>query len=152
MGCNIAKFPIKYLGLQLALRPLTRSEWQPLLDGVSHFIPPWQRGLIARASRLILIKTVISVRPIHHILVTGPPDWVLEEIAKTLRGFFWAGKKNVVGGKCLVAWECISKPTRYGRLGVKDLKLQGLALRARWEWLRRTDPSRPWQGLPMISD
>jgi hypothetical protein len=73
MGCNIAKFPIKYLGLQLALRPLTRSEWQPLLDGVSHFIPPWQRGMIARASRLILIKTVILARPIHHILVSGPP-------------------------------------------------------------------------------
>lgn len=31
-----------------------------------------------------------------------------------------------------------------------DLKLQGLALRARWEWLRRTDNSRPWFGLPMM--
>jgi hypothetical protein len=27
LGCNIAKFPIKYLGLPLALRPLTRAEW-----------------------------------------------------------------------------------------------------------------------------
>jgi hypothetical protein len=37
-------------------------------------------------------------------------------------------------------------------LGVKNLRLQGLALRVRWEWLRRTDPSRPWQGLPLITD
>jgi hypothetical protein len=103
LGCNIAKFPIKYLGLPLALRPLTRAEWQPWLDGVTHFLPPWQRGMIARASRLILIRSVISARPIHQILVAGPPDWLLEEIAKTLRGFFWAGDKRSTGGKCLVS-------------------------------------------------
>jgi hypothetical protein len=35
-------------------------------------------------------------------------------------------------------------------LGVKNLRLQGLALRARWEWLRRTDATWPWAGLPRL--
>jgi hypothetical protein len=35
---------------------------------------------------------------------------------------------------------------------VKDLRLQGLALRVRWMWLRRTDPERPWHGLPSLND
>jgi hypothetical protein len=35
---------------------------------------------------------------------------------------------------------------------VKNLWLQGLALRVRWEWLKRTDPARPWQGLLPITD
>jgi hypothetical protein len=35
---------------------------------------------------------------------------------------------------------------------VEYSKLLGLALRARWEWLERTDPSRPWQGLNMLQD
>jgi hypothetical protein len=86
MGCNIANFSIKYLGLQMALRPLTRSEWQPMLDGVTYFIPPWQRGMIARASHFILIKTVIYACPIHHILVAGAPDWLLEEVARLSSG------------------------------------------------------------------
>jgi hypothetical protein len=30
--------------------------------------------------------------------------------------------------------------------------MQGLALRVRWEWLQRTDPSRPWQGVQMPKD
>jgi hypothetical protein len=34
LRCQIAEFPIKYLGLQLALRPLTKTEWQPMLDSV----------------------------------------------------------------------------------------------------------------------
>jgi hypothetical protein len=54
--------------------------------------------------------------------------------------------------ECLVAWDSICRRWRQGGLGIKDLKLQGLALRVRWEWLRRTDPERPWQGLPMLKD
>ena len=62
------------------------------------------------------------------------------------------GKKEISGGLCLVAWDAICKPIELGGLGVKDLRSQGLALRARWEWLRRTDRSRPWQGLPRLRD
>lgn len=43
-------------------------------------------------------------------------------------------------------------PGLFGGLGVKNLQLQALALRVRWEWLRRTEPDRPWQGIPMIED
>ena len=39
-----------------------------------------------------------------------------------------------------------------GGLGIKNLKLQALVLRVRWEWLRRTEPDRPWQGLSMMVD
>lgn len=33
-----------------------------------------------------------------------------------------------------------------------DLQKQAVTLRFRWEWLRRIDLSKPWQGLPMVSD
>ncbi|KAM0857624.1 hypothetical protein ACQ4PT_048352 [Festuca glaucescens] len=152
LDCEVVKFPIKYLGLQLTLRPLTRSEWQPMVDNAMRLLPAWQRGMISKESRLVLIKAVLTARPIHHLLVEEPPSWVLEEITKWLRGFFWAGKKEVNGGQCLVAWDNICKPLRLGGLGVKDLHLQGLALRARWIWLLCTDPSRPWQGLQLTKD
>jgi hypothetical protein len=58
----------------------------------------------------------------------------------------------VNGGQCLVAWQKICKPLSMGGLGVKDLPLQGIALQMRWDWLRHTDPLRPWQGLPLIED
>jgi hypothetical protein len=60
LGCNIAKFPIRYLGLQLALRLLTKAEWQPLLDSVFWIVPAWQRGMMARTGHLILINAVTS--------------------------------------------------------------------------------------------
>jgi hypothetical protein len=86
------------------------------------------------------------------MVVAEAPVWLLEEINRWMRAFFWAGKDKVNGGQCLVAWETICKPKEMGGLGIKCLRLQGLALRVRWHWLRRTDPSRPWQGLPALKD
>jgi hypothetical protein len=127
LGCACVPFPIRYLGLQLALRPLTRAGWQPLLDSAVKLVPSWQRGFIQRAGRLVLIKTVMTARPIHHIMVDGPPAWVVEEINKHLRSFFWVGNKEATGGNCLVAWDSVCKPLCYGGLGVKNLRLQSLA-------------------------
>ncbi|XP_071674511.1 uncharacterized protein [Lolium perenne] len=72
------------------------------------------------------------------MVVAEAPAWLLEEINKWMRAFFWAGKDEVQGGQCLVAWKTICKPKKFGGLGVKDL--------------RRTDRARPWQGLPGLKD
>jgi hypothetical protein len=44
-------------------------------------------------------------------------------------------KDRASGGQCLVAWKEICKPLEFGGLGVKNLRLQGLALRVRWDLL-----------------
>jgi hypothetical protein len=137
LGCELTRFPIRYLGLQLALRPLTKAEWQPMLDRVIKCVPSWQRGLIRREGRLVLVNSVVAARTVHQMVVAEAPVWLLEEINKWMRAFFWAGKDEVQGGQCLVAWKTICKPKSFGGLGVKDLRLQGLALRVRWFWLRR---------------
>ncbi|KAM0834610.1 hypothetical protein ACQ4PT_063479 [Festuca glaucescens] len=152
LHCNIVDFPIRYLGLQLALRPLTKAQWQPMLDAAMHIMPAWQRGMISRPGRLTLVKAVITARPVHHLLVLEVPCWVLEELEKNLRGFFWAGKEKAHGGQCLVAWQNCCKPYEFGGLNIKNMRLQGLALRVRWQWLSKTNPNRPWQGLPMFRD
>jgi type II secretory pathway component PulJ len=84
--------------------------------------------------------------------VAEAPSWLFDEVEKSFRGFFWSAKDRATGGQCLIAWNQICKPIEHGGLGVKNLRLQGLALRVRWEWLRRTDPRRPWQALPPLSD
>ncbi|XP_073355143.1 uncharacterized protein [Aegilops tauschii subsp. strangulata] len=152
LQCQEGDFPCKYLGLQLAIRQLTHAEWQPMLDHAKYFVPAWQHGLIQRPGRLILVKSMIAAKPVHHFMVIEASDWVFEELDRWMRAFFWKGKEKVNGGQCLVTWNAICRPTDYGGLGIKCLKQQALALRVRWEWLLRTDPNRPWQGLPMATD
>lgn len=101
---------------------------------------------------MVLVKSIIAAKPIHHFMVMEAPTWVFAELVSWMRSFFWKGKEKVNGGQCLVVWNTICRPTHYGRLGVKNLQLQALALRVRWEWLHRTDPDRPWHGIPMVED
>jgi hypothetical protein len=136
LGCEVAEFPIKYLGLQLSLRPLTKAEWEPLLDKALHCVPSWFTGMIGREGFLTLTKAVLAAWPIHQLLIADAPVWLLEELNKGLRAFFSAGKKEVHGGQCLVVWEIVCRPDRFGGLGIKDLRFQGIALRTRWQWLR----------------
>ena len=39
LQCRMGAFPCRYLGLQLAIRKLTRAEWQPMLDPTKNFAP-----------------------------------------------------------------------------------------------------------------
>ena len=78
--CPIGEFPAKYLGLPLVVKSLTRADWQPMLDQVRHYFPAWQRGMIHHPGRLILVQSVISARPLHHLMVMDAPAWVFEEI------------------------------------------------------------------------
>jgi hypothetical protein len=42
--CEVVGFPMKYLSMQLPLRPLTKAEWQPLIDQVIYCVPAWRWG------------------------------------------------------------------------------------------------------------
>jgi hypothetical protein len=87
LGCDLASFPIRYLGMQLTLRPLTKSQWQTLIDKAMFLLPAWQRGMIRREGRLTLVKSVLTTRPIHMLLVEQAPVWVLEEMISWIRAF-----------------------------------------------------------------
>jgi hypothetical protein len=88
LRCQILEFPIRYLGLQLSIQPLTRAQWQPLLDAAIRVAPAWQRGLMARSGRQVLVQSVMSARPIHHLLIQDAPVWLFEELERGFRGFF----------------------------------------------------------------
>jgi hypothetical protein len=88
LHCDIKQFPIKYLGLLLALCPSTKAQWQPLLDATLHIVLAWQHGLMARPGRLVLVKAVMSARPIHQLLISEAPCWLFYEVEKGFRGFF----------------------------------------------------------------
>jgi hypothetical protein len=46
-----------------------------------------------------------------------------------------------------VVWETACSPTELGCLGISDLRNLGWTLRARWLWLQKKEPHRPWSAL-----
>jgi hypothetical protein len=126
---RLPSFQMKYLGLQLASRPLTKGEWQPVLDKAINLIPPC-RDMIRRDGRLILIKNVILARPVHQLVVANAPSGMLEEIVKRIRAFFLqASKKSMEGGA-----SCIGKQS-VNQLAMED-----------WERNEEIEDSFVWNG------
>jgi hypothetical protein len=133
LPCRIEEFPVKYLGLPLSIKKLSKVQLQPLIDRLADLLPGWKADLMNRAGRTIQVQFMLTATIIYHAMAAQLP---------------MEGRKEAKGGHCLVAWTKVTKPKEMGGLGVADLKSLGMALRVRWKWLQRTGPDKPWAFLP----
>lgn len=145
--CDVATFPIKYLGLLLSIHKLTKADLQCYVDKIADMLPGWKARLLARAGRLVLVRAVLSAVPVYMMIAMEIPKWVIKAIEKILQGFLWRGGKDTRGGHCLIAWGRVARPLQLGGLGVHNLQTLNWALRMRWLWLQRTDPDKPWAAF-----
>jgi hypothetical protein len=75
LGCEVASFPFKYLGLPLGLRKVTVAQLQPLVDNAAGRLQPWCANLLTRGGRTILVQTTLCAIPIHAMMSLDiPPD------------------------------------------------------------------------------
>jgi hypothetical protein len=73
--------------------------------------------LLGLAGRTALVRHVLSAIPVYILMAMSVPKWVIKSIDKLMRRFLWKGRKNVNGGSCLVPWEIVTRPLKYGGLG-----------------------------------
>lgn len=137
LGCPVQLLPIVYLGLPLSVRKLGKADLQPMMDRLAKSLASWKPKLLALDARLAIIKHVLMVLPLYFMSVLELPVWAIKEIEKKCRGFLWKGDENAAGSCSLVAWDKLCLPIENGGLGIKDLRLMGVALRTRWPWLCR---------------
>jgi hypothetical protein len=150
--CQKVDFPLKYLGLPLSTSKLPKSAVLPLADQIVDKLPAWKGMMLQRSGRLTLIKTTPCVVPIYSSINISLPGWLIKAIQKILKAFLWFGSDVMHKGKSGVAWSRVQRPLHLGGLGIMDLRLLGIALRARWLWLHYSDPDRSWAVLPPSED
>jgi hypothetical protein len=149
MECQLAPFPVKYLGIPLSIRRLSAASFQPLVDKIADKLPTWRASMMPRAGRLALIRAVLAAIPLHQLMVLSLDKKTLKQVNKVLRGFLWAGRADANGGHCHVNWSRVCRPLRLGGLGIPDLARTAISLKVRWIWRMHTDPMRPWRGLDL---
>jgi hypothetical protein len=69
MECQLAPFPVKYLGIPLTVGRLRSSALQPLVDSIADRLPSRKAGMMTKDGRLALVKSVLMVIPLHQIVV-----------------------------------------------------------------------------------
>ncbi|XP_078173371.1 uncharacterized protein LOC144567180 [Carex rostrata] len=133
MGCQLAKFPITYLGLPLSSKRLTRTAYHPLIQRFYKRLEGWAAKLLSIAGRLVLINGVLSALPVYYMSCFKIPIWVIQEIDKIRRNFLWHGVSSQ-RKMHLVNWELVCTPKKLGGLGVMDLRTFNGALLLKWNW------------------
>jgi hypothetical protein len=101
---------------------------------------------------LALLRAVLDAFPTYLLTSFAPPPWLVKAIDRIRRAWLWAVDLSCSGGHCKVAWAKVCHPRELGGLGVLDLTRFSRALRLRWLWLQKTQPSRPWGSLPVPCD
>jgi hypothetical protein len=54
---------------------------------------------------------------VYLVMAMDLPSWALKAIDKIRRSFLCIGRKEALGGHCLVAWNKVTRPKRAWRLG-----------------------------------
>jgi hypothetical protein len=152
LSIAVTSFPCKYLGMPLSLQQLRKGDYQALLDKIDALLAAWKGNLISREGRLVLLKSVLSSMVIYMMTTHKLPAWVLEQIERKCRAWFWRGEDTCNGGHCRVSWSIICRLKHLGGLGVHDLAKFGRALRLRWLWLAWKNPERPWVETALPCD
>jgi hypothetical protein len=143
----VSNLPFTYLGLPLSVKKLSKGMLQAVLDKLAQKLALWKAKLLSKDGRVAFVQVVLTASIIYQLMALDVEPWFLKAVDKLRRGFLWAGKADTRGGSCLVAWDAVCQPKHLGGLGFHNLKWLNAALRARWIWLQKTDPSKPWAGL-----
>jgi hypothetical protein len=110
----VEEFPIKYLGLPLSLKKLTRPQLQPLLDRLVDLLPGWKSDLMTRAGRVVHVQFVMTSTVIYHAMALDLTPWADKAINKIHRNYLSRGQNEALGGHCLIAWPKVTRPKELG--------------------------------------
>ncbi|XP_050211903.1 uncharacterized protein LOC126662059 [Mercurialis annua] len=91
VGCYVEKFPIKYLGLPLAIRRIPVSAWDPVIQRFKSKLSLWKGNLLSPAGRLVLLKSVLYSLPIYFMSILGMPICIQNQLDSYMRKFLWKG-------------------------------------------------------------
>ena len=125
----------------------TKQDFIPLIHKINRRLPGWAAKLLTIAGRLTLVNAVLTSIPIYLMSVCKLPVWVIEEIDKTRRNFFWKGGVQNERKIHLANWPMLCKPKKMGGMGILDLKIFNKAILSKWYWQWQAKEEKMWKRL-----
>ncbi|XP_058070892.1 uncharacterized protein LOC131219923 [Magnolia sinica] len=147
LGFQKAREEIIYLGAPLCTGRIKSSAFQFLVDKVDRRTSGWAGRLISQASRVTLVRHVLSSLPIHIMLAMHIPRQVIDKMERSFSNFFW-GWADENRKLHWLAWKKIARPIEEGGLGIRRLRdvMEAHCFKLVWT-VKYGDPSSPSANL-----
>ncbi|XP_013608171.1 PREDICTED: uncharacterized protein LOC106314918 [Brassica oleracea var. oleracea] len=152
------KFPVRYLGLPLMTKTMTKQDYLPLTEKIRTRISTWTSRFLTYAGRLQLISSEIMSIVNFWAFAYRLPGQCIKEIEQLCSAFLWSGPElKTTGAK--VAWKVMCTAKEAGGLGIRSLKevnkvyglkliwrmLSGNSLWGQWVKLNLTKKKSFWE-------
>ncbi|XP_028066585.1 uncharacterized protein LOC114269469 [Camellia sinensis] len=142
-GISITTDLGKYLGTPLLHTRVSKTHLQDILDRMAKKLSGWKAKNLSLADRATLVKAVTSSMPNHLMQTMEIPRRVCDQIDKLNRNFLWDNtedRKKVH----LVNWQQVCKSKRNGGLGIRQARVQNLALISKLGWKLTINSDELW--------
>jgi hypothetical protein len=105
--------------------------WLWVKDKIIRKLNKWNNRFLSLVGRVQVFQKILSSYSIYYSSAWMFSNYQIMEIQKAIRHFLWSdGKGNKKAHSVKWGWCHLEK--NLGGLGLKDLKLQGMALASKW--------------------
>lgn len=120
-GLSVSALPIKYFGLPLTSKIITRTDSEPLISKIRNRFLSCSSKALSYAGRLLLIQSVIASMKNFWCAAFCLPQACIDEIESMWSAFIWSGNPNDTS-KSKVTWEDVCCPVVEGGLGIRRVQ------------------------------
>ncbi|XP_026390935.1 uncharacterized protein LOC113286568 [Papaver somniferum] len=145
-GCQIAEFPINYLGIPLGSKSKNKAVLDVLIARFQQKLRTWRRRYLSKGKRLLLINSVLASTPIYFLSMFQRPISVIKTLEKIMRRFLWGSSDNSKK-RSWVSWSKANISKVIGGIGIKKLKLVNKSLHCKWIWRYGKEKDSLWRQL-----
>lgn len=129
----IGNFPMRYLGLPLLTKRMSKLDYAPLIESIRSRITSWTSRFLSFAGRVQLITSVLASIMNFWSSAFRLPKACIKEIDSLCSAFLWSGPE-LNCRKAKVAWKDVCKPKEEGGLGIRSLQETNLVCCLKLIW------------------
>lgn len=136
-----------YLGNSLNLGKNRSNEFARLKERVQGRLEGWRKHPISKASKAVLINSVVQLIPTYTMATVTVPDGVCKELNRSMKRFWWFAKQGEGKYLALRKRDEVYKPKAHGGLGFRRFAHINRSLLSKLAWKLARGENSLWTQI-----